>query len=285
MKEIFFQKVFDVLKENKNYHRNGSALYSFLKDTARQEVDKLYRENTHGYFEFPNIGTIHLPFYPMGNVSSGNLFDLDELIIFSFYFLNIGRYKRVADIGANLGLHSIILAKLGYTVDAYEPEDAHFAQLQNNVNLNGVKVNLNKVGISNRKGVAKFTKVLGNTTSSHISGSKPNPYGELEYTEISLLPFHEIIQQVDLVKMDVEGHEKEILLSTQKKDWGHIDAIVEISNPENACNVYDHFCSIGVNLFSQKTGWSKVSTLNDVPVNYKEGSIFISTKDAMPWNQ
>lgn len=284
MREIFFDKVFKVLQEDKNYHRNGSALYFFLKDIARQEVDRLYDKNSEGHFEFPRAGMLKLPFYSMGNVSSKNLFDLDELIIFNFYLLNRHRYKKVADIGANLGLHSIVLAKLGYSVDAYEPEDEHFIQLQNNMNLNQVKVNLNKVGISNRTGVANFTKVLGNTTGSHISGSKSNPYGELEFKEIPLLAFNEITKDVDLVKMDVEGHEREILLSTVTENWTNMDAIVEVSSPENAQSLYEHFRSIGVNIFSQKTGWSKVKTLSDVPNSYKEGSIFISTKDSMPWN-
>lgn len=284
MQEMFFDRVFKVLQEDKNYHCNGSALYFFLKDLARQEVDRLYQKSPEGHFEFPQIGTIKLPYYSMGNVSSRNLFDLDELIIFCFYLLNKNRYKRVADIGANLGLHSIVLAKLGYTVDAYEPEDEHFMQLQGNMGLNQVNVNLNKVGVSNKKGIANFTKVLGNTTGSHISGSKTNPYGDLEFKEIPILSFNEITQNVDLVKMDVEGHEKEILLSTDAKTWDRMDAIVEVSNPENARSLYEHLCSIDVNLFSQKTGWSKVEKLEEVPVHYKEGSIFISRKDSMPWN-
>lgn len=284
MKEVFFDRVFNVLQEDKNYHRNGSALYLFLKDLARQEVDRLYQADSDGHFELPQIGSFRLPYYSMGNVSSRNLFDLDELIIFNFYLLNRHRYKRVADIGANLGLHSIVLAKLGYSVDAYEPEDEHFVQLQNNMDLNQVNINLNKAGVSNRTGVANFTKVLGNTTGSHISGSKLNPYGKLEFKEIPLLAFNEITKNVDLVKMDVEGHEKEILLSTVAQNWANMDAIVEVSSPENAWNLYEHFFSINVNLFSQKTGWLKVTTPDDVPTHYTEGSIFISTKDSMPWH-
>lgn len=284
-KEKFFNRIFSLLREDRNYHSvNNHALYHFIKYCARHEVNRIYEENNIGQFDFPEIGTIYLPYYKMGNVSSANLFDLDELIIFCFYLINRERYKRVADIGANLGLHSIILAKLGFTVRAYEPEDAHFTQLQNNFEINKVNIHSYKKAISDRNGVASFVKVMGNTTGSHIVGSKPDPYGELEIKEVPLLAFNEIADDIDLIKLDVEGHEKQILLSTTENRWRNLDAVCEISSIDNAKNIYEHFSSMaGVNLFSQKTGWSRVCRLEDVPTSYKEGSVFITSKQSMPW--
>ena len=39
----------------------------------------------------------------------------------------------------------------------------------------------------------------------------------------------------------------------------------------------------GVNIFAQKVGWLEVKKLADMPTNSKEGYIFISIKDNMPW--
>jgi hypothetical protein len=36
-------------------------------------------------------------------------------------------------------------------------------------------------------------------------------------------------------------------------------------------------------LFSQKTGWARVTDLNGMPHGFVEGSLFISCADEMPW--
>ena len=272
----------ETLIECNEYHVPKKNLYVLLKQLARLEIEKNYKDNG-GSFNFKWFGEIKLPYYAMGNVSSINLFDLDELIIFSFYWLNKSRYKKVIDIGANIGLHSIILAKLGYEVNAYEPEHDHYSKLEKNLALNNVKVKAKKVAISNKFGEATFIKVLGNTTGSHISGSKPNPYGELEKIKVNLEPFNEIVKEADLIKMDVEGHEAEILLSTTENNWRQTDAIIEIASEQNAKKIYEHFKDTNVNLFSQKTGWQKVHSIENMPVSYKEGSLFLSAKNQMPW--
>ncbi|HLB41767.1 MAG TPA: FkbM family methyltransferase [Gammaproteobacteria bacterium] len=279
---ITLDNILETLVENKAYHIPGKNLYSLLKKLARLEIEKIYKDNA-GFFKFKWLGEIKLPYYSMGNVSSINLFDLDELIIFCFYWLNKFNYHKVIDIGANIGLHSIILAKLGYQVDAYEPEQDHFLNLEKNLALNNVTVKSKQVAVSNKMGEATFIKVLGNTTSSHIDGSKPNPYGDLEKVKVFLEPFNDIIKEADLIKMDVEGHEADILLSTAEDSWNKTDAIIEIGSEQNATKIYDHFQNMRVNLFSQKTGWKKVRTIVEMPMSYKEGSLFLSAKEVMPW--
>jgi hypothetical protein len=39
----------------------------------------------------------------------------------------------------------------------------------------------------------------------------------------------------------------------------------------------------GVNLFSQKTGWQKVRDLSGMPFSYRDGTLFVTTKNEMPW--
>lgn len=56
--------------------------------------------------------------------------------------------------------------------------------------------------------------------------------------------------------MDIEGHEKEVLLNTTFKDWENMDALVEIENAENAAAIYKHFIVWVFDfLLKRETGW------------------------------
>ena len=87
----------------------------------------------------------------------------------------------------------------------------------------------------------------------------------------------------DLIKLDVEGHEKEILLATNQEHWLGTDALVEVENKENTLIIYEHLEAMGIHAFSQKTGWGMVSNLEDMPESYRDGTLFISCKSEMPW--
>ncbi len=221
----------------------------------------------------------------MGQINSTHLFGLDELIIFSFYLKNKNRYKKVFDIGANIGLHSIVLAKTGFDVLSYEPDPWHFKILQENLKLNSIfsNVEARNMAISTHTGELEFIRVLGNTTGSHLAGAKKEPYGDLERFMVQVDSFKEILKDADLLKIDVEGHEGTLITSTCREDWVGTDAIVEIGTPENAKIVFEHMQAKGVNLFSQKNSWEKVLKLEDMPTSYKDGSLFISLKSLMPW--
>ena len=66
----------------------------------------------------------------MGNIDTTHLFGIDEIIIFSFYYLlKKKKFKSAADLGANIGLHSIVLSKLGYNVKSYEPDTQHYKKM------------------------------------------------------------------------------------------------------------------------------------------------------------
>ena len=83
--------------------------------------------------------------------------------------------------------------------------------------------------------------------------------------------------------MDVEGEELKILQSTTALNWKSTDMILEVGSSENANDIFHHCNKINVNMFSQKNNWNKVLSISDMPESYKEGSLFISLKDEMPW--
>jgi len=278
------EKLFLSLPLVSGHHAPGSQLYNLFKQVSRKEIEILFSETEPQSVRFKPFGDLVFPFFSMGSVDSLNLFDLDELIIFSFYWKNRTKYRKVADIGANVGLHSILMWKCGFEVSCYEPDPIHFEKLKENFSLNHISdIQAFNMAISSQNGEMEFVRVLGNTTGSHLAGAKLKPYGKLERFQVKLEPFGKIMQGADLIKLDIEGHEREVLLHTTCREWETTDALVEVENTDNATAIYEHFSTLGVNLFSQKTNWQEVSSVKDMPTSYREGSLFVSIKDEMPW--
>ncbi len=280
-----FDSLFSFLAAYPQYHARDSTFYQFLDGVAKHAFREARPEFEAGRaVPLGEFGPVVLPYEKMGAIDSIDLFGLDELLMFAFYHRNRGKYRRGADIGANIGLHSILLAKCGLQMEAFEPDPVHHAKLVRNVGLNGVSgCTAHMAAVSEKKGKMEFVRVLGNTTSSHLAGAKANPYGKLERFEVDVHDVREIAARADLMKIDAEGHEAVILKALPFESWNHVDAFVEIGSPENACAVFDHFARSGVNIFSQKLCWGRAVRIEDVPSSYKEGGVFVSSKSSMPW--
>ena len=276
----------DIIPSIKNYHSPSSKEYKFFSKIAKTSSENLFGPNNKDEINFGQFGSLNFPYFEMGSINSTHLFGFDELILFSFYYQNRNKYRKVADLGANIGLHSIIMSKLGFEVTSYEPDQIHFEKIKNNINLNSVKSNptiVNKA-ISTSAGYVEFVRVKGNTTGNHIKGAKDSPYGDLETFKVETDSFKEIITNFDFLKIDVEGIEAKILLSTSHSDWLTTDAMIEVGSNKNAELIYNFFESEKINLFSQKNSWHKVEKFENMPVSYKDGSLFISSKPFVPWD-
>ena len=266
-------------------HARTSATYQVLDERARAAVSAsgLTRESGDAV-PLGCFGTVVFPFTRMGAISTLELFGLDELIIFSFYWVNRNRYRRAADIGANLGLHSILMGKCGWNVMAYEPDPEHAKLLRSNLDRNdSASVELIEAAVSDKPGTLEFVRVLGNTTSSHLAGAKNDAYGPLERFPVRVETIAAIMPTVDFIKMDAEGQEKVIILGTSAEHWESTDMMVEVGSADNAAAIFEHLRKIGVRAFAQKLGWNQVESFDDMPTHYKNGSLFITQKPAMPW--
>lgn len=83
--------------------------------------------------------------------------------------------------------------------------------------------------------------------------------------------------------MDAEGQEKIIILGTSEQHWDNTDMMVEVGSEDNAVAIFEYLRKIGVYAFAQKLGWNQVKSVDDMPTHYKNGSLFITRKPAMPW--
>jgi len=268
----------------KDFHKPGCEPYQLLRAVAIEEVKATFSSEKSEPHTMAPFGDLIFPYTRMGAIDSLDLFGLDELIVFAFYWANAGLYRKTLDLGANIGLHSIVMSRCGFQVSCFEPDPHHYSLLTRNLDENRVTgVTPVNAAVSVTQGTMEFVRVLGNTTGSHLAGSKANPYGEIERFPVKVLPFSELIKGVDFVKMDVEGHEKVILTNTSAEQWRSLDMIAEIGSEENAGAIFDHFSAIGVNLFAQKSSWKRVESLDDMPTSYHDGSLFISSRAEMPW--
>lgn len=280
-----FDSLLEFLAANPSQHARGTPLYRFVDAIVKEAFHEAKPAFEAGKpVPMAEFGSLTLPYEKMGAIDSIDLFGLDELLMFAFYYRNKGRYLRAADIGANMGLHTILLTKAGFKVEAFEPDPEHYTKLMRNLGLNNVTdATVHKAAVSEQIGKMQFVRVLGNTTSSHLAGAKANPYGELEKFDVDVVDIKDVVKRVDLLKIDAEGHEAVILNAISIDDWRKIDAFVEIGSPENARAVFDKFDGTAVNIFAQKLGWQRISDFAGMPISYKEGGVFMSTKAEMPW--
>ena len=273
-----------LLPDIHDHHSPNNNLYLFLKQLVLDKVSNIFGPETSEPQEFGDFGKLLFPFHSMGSVTSTNLFDLDELILFSFYWRNRDLYKKVVDIGANIGLHSILMNRCGFDVNSYEPDPEHIKILEKNIKLNDCR-NIRVIGaaVSDRSEKGEFIRLLNNTTGSHIAGAKTHPYGPMETFPVDLISSEKVVEDADLIKIDAEGNENKIVTSIPYDFWSKSDALVEVGNEKNSAEIFSHFQNSEINLFAQNLNWSRVTDVSQMPKTYRDGTLFISFRKTMPW--
>jgi FkbM family methyltransferase len=267
LKEIFKSKI-----KSKNFKLIRKQVLKYSK--------LIFDDKKKNSILIKNIGLIKLPFFSFGNIKSYHLWDYEDLMLFSYYLNKKNYYDLVYDLGSNIGLHSIILSKIGYKkIISFEPDKKHYERQKKNIKINkcsNIKI-FNKA-VFNKSGIIKFNRILGNTTSSHIEKLKKNPYGKIETIKVRCVNFLKILKPKNktLLKIDIEGAEAKILKQTKQINWKDMDAFLEVSDLNSSKIIFQHMKKINVKIFSHKNGWKKVSKLKEMPSSYKEGMIFIS---------
>lgn len=280
-----FDDLFALIRDFPSRHSKTDPLWRVLRAAARSAVEAALSSSDPEPVAFGPYGSITFPYFKMGAIDSLDLFGIDELIILAFYDANRDAYKTAVDFGANIGLHSFAMTRCGFQVRSFEPDPTHYHVLEKNLSLNGTATELHRSAVAVAAGRGEFVRVLGNTTGSHISGAKSNPYGELERFEVDLEAAEPHLRWADLAKIDVEGYEATLLTGLPASLWQTTDAIVEVGTAENAAKILDHLQGSGINLFSQLNGWAMVQSLAEMPTSHRDGSLFISAKESMPWGK
>lgn len=220
---------------------------------------------------------LDIPFTRMGRVTSDDLFGPNEQVIFDFYERAGGRYRRAVDVGANLGVHSILMARQGWQVRAAEPDPALFGHLVRNIATHGAApaVAAVRAAVSDRDGAATFVRVVDNWTGSHLLGAKQS-HGPVQHMRVKLMDCRPLFEWADFIKLDCEGHEAAIVCAVDAALWrsGQVDVMAEVGSPETARAIFDKLLRV-VPMWAQKVGWRRVDSMADMPTHHSEGSLFV----------
>ena len=138
---ITIYELIKVLPEIRRNHSPDTEIYKLLSRLSQSIFESsIFRTQEIKSSEIGEFGDVIFPYIELGSVSSLDVFSsLNELIIFSYYLQNRKKYKKVIDIGANIGLHTILMAKLGWHIVAYEPDPLHLSILKNNISHNKLR--------------------------------------------------------------------------------------------------------------------------------------------------
>jgi FkbM family methyltransferase len=258
------------------YSENGSHLSEYFTEAFSGDTASV---------ALGSVGDLLIQNVKFGTISSRHLFGLDELILFAWYEMNSKRYKRCLDLGANIGVHSVVMSRLGFSVVAYEPDSNHIRLFKQTIKENHVKnIKLRERAIGVKDGQLEFVRVLGNTTGSHLRGSKLEPYGELEIVKVEVDAILSVLNEgFDFVKMDVENYESNLIECLMPENFMNLEIMLEIGSPENAMKIFQQLGRLKISAFSQKNGWKKVTTLTDLPTSHREGSVFLTNSSFMDW--
>jgi FkbM family methyltransferase len=158
----------------------------------------------------------------------------DNVASFTLY----QRYARpgsvAVDIGANLGIHALVLSRcVGAEgrVFAYEPIASVYQRLTANLALNGaVNVAAKPYGLGDRPGTVRFDDHVG---EFNIGKGRVDPRGPATI-EVRTLDneMRELNAPISLIKIDVEGFELAVLKGARETLQRHRPAILFEYNPE-----------------------------------------------------
>lgn len=180
---------------------------------------------------------ISLHFQRMGKFDTLDLFTPEDLMMFEDYtVLAKGGCNQFVDIGANIGLHSLVAKKLGFKVVAYEPDPVNFEYLTKNFELNFTGISSESLmlinsAVGDKSGSREFVRLSDNPFGNHILGAKAEVYGEYLKITVNCLDASTDLElsSRSIVKIDAEGSDYEILRAL----------FVNISrNPMSRCLVF-----------------------------------------------
>jgi len=143
--------------------------------------------------------------------ATGNIYcGLHEFVDMGFLLHFLRPEDLFVDVGANVGSYTVLASgQVGCETIAFEPLPSTFRKLENNLKLNHIqdKVNAHNAGVGSTKNTLKFTTDFDTVNHVVTDGE------QVAVTEVSVVPLDEIL--VDrapvLMKIDVEGFEKEVL--------------------------------------------------------------------------
>jgi FkbM family methyltransferase len=118
------------------------------------------------------------------------------------------------DVGANIGLMTLLVSdKIGHAL-LFEPNAAACARARENLQLNGLSYEVISVALSDKTGTVKFENSgvrSTNRTVDNIETALPTITVSRTTLDSFLQENQTVLLPIDVIKIDVEGHENSVL--------------------------------------------------------------------------
>src|SRR5688572_20482283 len=156
-------------------------------------------------FSFDHIGA---------RINAFGRYEHDVLCALVAFLREHGKLRGAClDVGANIGNHTLFLARHFDTVDAFEPSPRTFALLALNTQ-DVANVTVHRIGLSDREDVLSLMVPLENVGRGSVLHD-PAHAGPVRQERIEVIPLDRVSgiegQTIGLIKVDVEGMEAEVL--------------------------------------------------------------------------
>lgn len=243
--------------------------------TTPIHIDTKYTHYTSDQLLFPDPGFSEYTVHTKSRYGNMHVFRNDGMIGFSIQaYGEYGQYEInllnhvidsnsiVYDIGSNIGFHSLGLSEKAKHVYAFEPNSKNYKLCKLNTKFNN-KISLYNVACSNFNGTGYI---------EDIDLSQPNNYGEVhvssegietEFVKLDDFIANNNIPVPHVIKIDVEGHEWEVLQGLDQTIRTHLPVILyEHQHGDYLPNIYDYLTELGYTIY-----WFPCANYN--PMNFK----------------
>ena len=154
----------------------------------------------------------------MGSGSVGKKKEWEPHITkFTELYNNFNDINNIIDVGANFGYHTLLFSKLCNNVYAFEPQKQNFILLEDNIKNNKI---LNVILYNNAVGDENIEIKMPYYTDENkknMGDITPNIIGS-NYNIIETVTLDSIMftSKIDIIKIDVQGWEKKVLIGCNK---------------------------------------------------------------------
>ncbi len=169
----------------------------------------------------------------------------------------------IFDLGSNFGLYSLIASKMQPDAEifAFEPLQRNYDLIEKNKRINNFNIRIEKLAVSDTVGTATFYDMdsFDNTIASfnpdfikaHQHHKKLIPMN-VETVSLDYYCKKNNINKIDLIKIDVEGHESEVIQGAKTIiSLSKPTMLIEISSESNFNEILKFISSIpGYNLYA-----------------------------------
>lgn len=248
------------------YSKNNQKNEIFLK-IKRYVLEKILlqmnRENGIKYkqlvvYSFDYIST---------TISLDGLYEKDDLNIFIEWLKSLNNKEVfdgcVLDIGANIGNHSVFFSEFYKEIESYEPNPKTFQLLKINSEIVN-NINCYEYGLSNTIKEVKFRINFRNIGGSQIDIQSNSDSFNIKLVTLDSL-YINFNKKIKLIKVDVEGHEYEVLKGGEKTIKDNMPIIIFEQHETDFINEESKVIEL-----LKSYGYTKFASIEKTPyLNYK----------------